>query len=950
MKKTLKVILTLLTITVLAFCFCSCEDSADTNGKTYTITVVNGTGGGSYEQGASVTVTAETKDGKTFVSRNEGETVVSTENPYTFKAEKDITLTAVYSEEKCTVTVENGTGSGEFVKGATATVSANDVQGKRFSCWKVNGEVVSTDKEYSFKVDSDITLVAEYVNVYTITVAGGTGSGEYAEGTEVTVIADAVEGKRFVCWKNGVITLGEEATYTFKVTKDITVTAEYVNVYTVTVTGGTGSGEYAEGAEVTITAAVETGKLFVKWIDGTGATISESATYKFTVTANVEYAAVFENIENFELAIDKNELFEKGSSEFDYEDNGDFRISNANLLTATVLGEYDDVEVSFVLYGADNWGNPSGNFRVYVGDYCFYYRVSYKWFILFGTGEDENNNDVSATMEYTDKIKFRMAYSDGIISLYYAKCADGVFGEETLLRSVTYTEKNVKVKISSYASCVKISDFMVKYAKPESEVKKYNVTVEGGAGSGLYKETTKVTVAATGDSDKVFVKWVDEDGNFVSADEEYTFIPFADVTLTAVYDNLIELTRKYNDLDDLGTTDAHIKVEDGAYVINSDVLTQITLPETYDNFEMTFDMFGTNNYGDPSGNFRIYIGETYSFYFRAPYHFLGLLGSGEDENNPVNYFNQQDDEKFRYRIVYKDGKLSLYYAKYTEGALGEETLCRTVDYGCATREIKFSCYKAVVKIANFTVKYIKPESEIGNYRITVEGGSGSGTYREDRKVTVVLAGDAKNFIKWVDGEGNDLSVNATFGFYPKKDMTIKAVYGAEKELTKKYLTLEDLNTTDEHIKVEDGAYVINSDVLTQITLPETYDNFEMTFDMFGTNNYGDPSGNFRIYIGETYSFYFRAPYHFLGLLGSGEDENNPVNYFNQQDDEKFRYRIVYKDGKLSLYYAKYTEGALGEETLCRTVDYGCATREIKFSCYKAVVKIANFTVKYIAVA
>lgn len=264
MKKTLKVILTLLTITVLAFCFCSCEDSADTNGKTYTITVVNGTGGGSYEQGASITVTAETKEGKTFVSWNEGETVVSTENPYTFKAEKDITLTAVYSEEKCTVTVENGTGSGEFVKGATATVFANDVQGKRFSCWKVNGEVVSTDKEYSFKVDSDITLVAEYVNVYTLTVAGGTGSGEYAEGTEVTVIADAVEGKRFVCWKNGVITLGEEATYTFKVTKDMTVTAEYVNVYTVTVTDGTGSGEYAEGAEVTITAAVETGKLFVK--------------------------------------------------------------------------------------------------------------------------------------------------------------------------------------------------------------------------------------------------------------------------------------------------------------------------------------------------------------------------------------------------------------------------------------------------------------------------------------------------------------------------------------------------------------------------------------------------------------------------------------------------------------------------------------------------------------
>ena len=949
MKKAAKVVLSLLLISIVAVCFCACDFNLEET-KKYTVTVENGIGGGIYEAGSDVTVTAETKDGKIFSAWKEGDVEISTENPYTFKAEKSITLTATYVDlAKYKVTVENGTGDGEYIAGSTVNVKADTLEGKRFTGWKVGEETVSTSEEYSFVVNADTTITATYVNVYTLTVEGGTGAGTYDEGSTVTVTATVGEGKRFVAWKSGVVTLSEEASYTFEINKNMSLTAVSVNVYTVAVEGGTGAGTYDEGESVTITATVEEGKSFVKWTDEDGVTVSTDKVYVFTANANVKYVAVVENIETIEFAVTKNEQFETGSDKLAY-DGENFLVSDGNLLVATLPGAYNDVEVNFTLYGADNYGNPSGNFRMWVGDgYCYYYRVYYKFLTLLGSAENENEPTVSITQDYGEKIKYRLTYSDGLLSLYYARFVEGAFEEETLLRTVVYTEENVKIKLSSYASCVRISDFTVKYRKPQSQVKNYTVTVENGEGGGTYKEGTVLSLTATDQQDKKFIKWVDGENNTVSTDKTFSHIVTADASFTAVYENMVQLIKTYTTLEDLNTTNSAVTVpSEGVYEFaRKGEPAIITLPDTYDDFEMTFDMFDMGDYGNPSGNFRVWIGDDYCFYFRAYYHFLALLGKNEDENNPTGLFHQQNDEKFRYRIVYRDAKLSLYYAKYTGDVLGEETLARTVDYAKQERVIKLSCYEAVAKLENLIITYAKPESQVKTYTITVEGGEGSGEYREDQKVTVTLTGTAENFIKWVDGQGNELSTKKTFAFYPKNNITVKAVFGESVEAIKKYGTLEDLNTTNSCISVEsENVYLISCSDLQTIKLPETYNDFEMTFDMFNMGDYGNASGNIRIWIGDDYCFYFRAYYHFLALLGKNEDENNPTGLFHQQNNEKFRYRIVYRDEKLSLYYAKYTGDVLGEETLARTVDYAKQEREITISCYAAAARIANLTVKY----
>ena len=66
----------------------------------YTITVNGGTGGGTYKQGESVTVTAEDKEGKEFVGWQDasGKTV-STQKEYTFEVKGEMVLTAVYQDK-----------------------------------------------------------------------------------------------------------------------------------------------------------------------------------------------------------------------------------------------------------------------------------------------------------------------------------------------------------------------------------------------------------------------------------------------------------------------------------------------------------------------------------------------------------------------------------------------------------------------------------------------------------------------------------------------------------------------------------------------------------------------------------------------------------------------------------------------------------------------------------
>ena len=144
--------------------FAACGSDKEETATKYTVTVVNGTGGGEYEENTDVTVTATIPEGQAFEKWTSEGADVSTDNPYTFKVTKDITLTAVFDDPSTattyTVTVEGGEGSGEYEKDAQVVVTADVGSEEVFVGWTSGGVFVSYDNPYTFTATANITLVA----------------------------------------------------------------------------------------------------------------------------------------------------------------------------------------------------------------------------------------------------------------------------------------------------------------------------------------------------------------------------------------------------------------------------------------------------------------------------------------------------------------------------------------------------------------------------------------------------------------------------------------------------------------------------------------------------------------------------------------------------------------------------------------------------------------------
>lgn len=150
--------------------------------SSYNLTVIGGTGEGVFIQGASVTITAnEPTIGKKFSGWTiEGISGLdTTKTSLTFNMPANaVTATANYEDIEHTITVNGGTGGGTYKQGDEVTVTAEDKEGKEFVGWQdASGNIVSTQKEYTFVVKDGMVLTAVYQDK---APGGGTIDGEIA--------------------------------------------------------------------------------------------------------------------------------------------------------------------------------------------------------------------------------------------------------------------------------------------------------------------------------------------------------------------------------------------------------------------------------------------------------------------------------------------------------------------------------------------------------------------------------------------------------------------------------------------------------------------------------------------------------------------------------------------------------------------------------------------------
>ena len=239
--------------------------SRDSNGAWtvatgFDVTVNSGIGSGKYKAGDTVIITADSIVGKQFKEWtvvSGGVTLASTTNgTTTFEMPAgNVEITAVYEAipvPKHRVTVTNGTGSGEYEAGNVVTITANAPEsGKQFKGWTVvSGGVTlasTTNGTTTFEMPAgnvEVTAVYEAIPVpkYNVTVANGTGNGEYEAGNVVTITANAPEsGKQFKEWTvvSGGVTLVSTTNHTTSFTMpavNVEITATYQQTIPVTPT------------------------------------------------------------------------------------------------------------------------------------------------------------------------------------------------------------------------------------------------------------------------------------------------------------------------------------------------------------------------------------------------------------------------------------------------------------------------------------------------------------------------------------------------------------------------------------------------------------------------------------------------------------------------------------------------------------------------------------------
>ena len=198
-------------------------------------------------------------------------------SPIEFEMPKNgVALTAQYKTlhnivvNKGTYTV-NGTDDKQAVEGDKIAIKAAERPGYQFVRWEVVPDNVTitgvNNEEATFIMPNEnVELKARYNKLYTITVDGGHADVTSAlTGKEITVDADVPDGKKFMGWKADGITLTPAQQQSKHITffmpeGNVTLTAEYKTLHTVTVIGANGTSTvlpdtYIEGDTVTVNAA-----------------------------------------------------------------------------------------------------------------------------------------------------------------------------------------------------------------------------------------------------------------------------------------------------------------------------------------------------------------------------------------------------------------------------------------------------------------------------------------------------------------------------------------------------------------------------------------------------------------------------------------------------------------------------------------------------------------------
>ncbi len=260
---------------------------------------------------------------------------------------RDIEVTGVFNIDKFQVNVINGSGTGSYGWNSVATAVATEPIGQRFSRWVDGvGNVISTANPYSFNVTSAVTLTAEFTKInyilrYEILVVGEdlanlkayqseinkSVGGIYASfelnyGDRTVVVPGNISCEHYLPFS------GWSDVPTTMPAHDLTIYGTFtIEKHTITVynglTGEETTNVYDYNQEISISATVPTGYIFMHWKVGANEIVSYTNPYVFRVSGNKAYTAYINKgvylVEYYIKAVYESdfELYQAQSYDFD---------------------------------------------------------------------------------------------------------------------------------------------------------------------------------------------------------------------------------------------------------------------------------------------------------------------------------------------------------------------------------------------------------------------------------------------------------------------------------------------------------------------------------------------------------------------------------------------------------------------------------------------------------
>ncbi|MBO7407684.1 MAG: InlB B-repeat-containing protein, partial [Clostridia bacterium] len=251
-----------------------------------------------------ITATATPNDGYHFLCwlDLDANAVLSRDNPYSFTLTAERNIAAIfYVIVAVNSNVEHGSlevvnPKQTYAAGDTVTLLGHPDDGyvvDYYMAWEYhNGSVTPQRLEgNSFVMPPwDVWVSVEFVPGYTVSTAvssegSGTvvGAGKYKPDSTATLVAEPAEGYTFTGWEENGTVVSTERIYSFTINADAVPAA-----------GGTitGTGTYAAGEAVTLTASPAPGYSFLGWSE-CGQTIATNAVYSFAANGNRTLTATF---------------------------------------------------------------------------------------------------------------------------------------------------------------------------------------------------------------------------------------------------------------------------------------------------------------------------------------------------------------------------------------------------------------------------------------------------------------------------------------------------------------------------------------------------------------------------------------------------------------------------------------------------------------------------------